>query len=394
MGSAGFGGRVHARVDGLIDAVRLMSPVPTRGTVPSVANLEAVADWLRRAQDVTSDGGLSWGYDLRRRWMPSYPETTGYIVPTLLRLADRLEAPEFVDRAERAVRFLMPLQLPNGAFPGGRVDENTTEPSVFNTGQIINGLLAWHRASDDDEALTRAERAADWLVSVQERDGAWRRHIYNSIPVTYTAFAAGWLAELAAHTGNTVHMSAAERHLDWVLAQQDPRTGWFDRAGFTSDDHERRIAVTHTIAYVLAGVLTIARTCGRTDALQAVAFAARNVAAALARHGWLPGVMDADWQPRARYACPTGTAQAALVWFALADEPGLAELVPVAERAVDLVTTAQQIGVADTGIRGGIPGSHPTWGRYLSRVYPNWPAKFYADALLADPRIVGRPQRA
>ncbi len=242
-----------------------------RRTVPVEGTLRAIADWLARAQDATGDGGISWGYSLRHGWMASYPETTGYIVPTLLRLAARLDDAALIDRAERAIRFLEPLQLPDGGFPGARVDENRTEPSVFNTGQIVNGLVAWHRHSGEADALDRAVRAGDWLVSVQDDDGAWRRHIYNGLAVTYTAHAACWLAELGAAAGTDRHLAAAERHADWVLAQQDPGTGWFDRAGFTAEDHGARRSVTHTIAYVLAGLLDIGEIVGRDDIGTAVA---------------------------------------------------------------------------------------------------------------------------
>lgn len=359
-----------------------------RGTVPTNAHLRGVAEWLARAQDATDDGGVSWGYSLRRGWMASYPETSGYIVPTLLALAVRLDDSEWVDRAERAVRFLSGIQLASGAFPGARIDENATEPSVFNTAQIINGLLAWHRHSGESEAIERALRAGDWLVSVQDSDGAWRSHTYNGLATTYTAHASCWLAELGTATANARHVEAATRHMDWVLTQRDEESGWIDLAGFTADDHAARRSVAHTVSYVLAGVLGTALVTGRNDAVAAVASSARSLAASLDRHGWLGGMLDARWEPAVSWACPTGTAQAALVWFRLAEVTGAADLLPPARRAVELVTATQRISAdAPPGVRGGIPASDPVWGDYLAFTYPNWPAKFYADALLADERL-------
>lgn len=354
-----------------------------------------MAAWLGRAQDATGDGGVSWGYSLRRGWMASYPETSGYIVPTLLALATRLGEGRWADRAERAVRFLSGIQLASGAFPGARIDENTTEPSVFNTAQIINGLLAWHRHSGESEAIERAIRAGDWLVSVQDSDGAWRAHMYNGLATTYTAHASCWLAELGQATATARHVDAATRHMDWVLAQRDEGSGWFDLAGFTAEDHAARRSVTHTVSYVLAGVLGTALVTGRDDAVAMVASSSRSLAASLDRHGWLGGMLDARWEPVASWACPTGTAQAALVWFRLAGEAGATDLLPAARRAVELVTATQRIA-DDTppGVRGGIPASDPVWGDYLAFTYPNWPAKFYADALLADDRLLPGPSVA
>ncbi len=367
------------------DADRLRRVVPDQG------HLEGVAGWLARAQDATTDGGVSWGYSLRRGWRPSYPETTGYIVPTLLSLAERLPGFDGQARAERAIRFLYPLQLESGAFPGARVDENLTRPSVFNTGQILNGLVAWHRQTGEQEALDRAVRAADWLVSVQDADGAWRRHIYNDLGVTYTAHASCWLAELGRHAGSERHLAAAVRHAEWVLSQQDPDTGWFDLAGFTAADHAARRSVTHTIVYVLAGLLGTAEAADHAEIRTAVLRAARAMAETLERERWLPGMLDAQWRGLARFACLTGTAQAALVWLRLADVAAADDLIDPAMVAVELVAASQRLDDREPGVRGGIAGSDPVWGDYLGFTYPNWAAKFYADALLARERaLIGR----
>ena len=44
-------------------------------------HIKGAIDWLKRAQDSTSDGGVSAGY-FRYGWETSYPETTGYIIST------------------------------------------------------------------------------------------------------------------------------------------------------------------------------------------------------------------------------------------------------------------------------------------------------------------------
>jgi hypothetical protein len=49
------------------------------------AHLVLSIDWLLYAQSVNVDGGLSAGYNLLKcRWDPSYPEITGYTIPTLI----------------------------------------------------------------------------------------------------------------------------------------------------------------------------------------------------------------------------------------------------------------------------------------------------------------------
>ena len=124
-----------------------------------MTRIVAAGDWLRRAQDATGDGGVAWAYGLHRGWGPSYPETTGYIIPTFLDLAAVTGDEDFADRARRCLDFLLPLQLPGGAFPAGTLEEPERRPSIFNTGQIICGLNAWYRRTGDAEIGEVARRA-------------------------------------------------------------------------------------------------------------------------------------------------------------------------------------------------------------------------------------------
>ena len=123
-------------------------------------HLVAAAEWLARAQDVTADGGVSGRYSLRNGWSSSYPETTGYIIPTFLALAGHVDT-NFYERAGRCASFLRSIQLADGAFPGGELHENRTRPSVFNTAQILHGLVAWHSATGDIDTAESASRAAN-----------------------------------------------------------------------------------------------------------------------------------------------------------------------------------------------------------------------------------------
>ena len=98
-----------------------------------------VLGWLCRAQDAVIGGGVSYGYDVHVGWLPPYPETTGYIITTLLNCA----------RAGMQVTGWEPHELvvvclsdgtvvddgprpESGALPGGTTHVDPT-PTVFNT---------------------------------------------------------------------------------------------------------------------------------------------------------------------------------------------------------------------------------------------------------------------
>lgn len=352
-------------------------------------HLEAAAQWLARAQDAQRDGGVSGRYHVGTGWSSSYPETTGYIVPTLLALETDAGLSGFRARAKRCIDFLLSVQLESGAFPGMEIADNRDRASVFNSAQILNGLTAWHRATGDETTLRAARRVADWLTAEQDADGSWRRHLYGSgRTYTYMAHAGCWLAEFGSHADEPRYLAAARRHLEWVLRHVDASTGWINDCGFEEGD-QGRAAITHTIAYTIRGVLMMSAILGHEPGMDAARRAAHAVARRLELSRWLPGKLDSNWKAVSNYACLTGNAQMALIWLELHRLEGDPALVSAACKAIDLVKRAQPMRSTNPGFRGGIPGSDPIWGHYIPLAVPNWAAKFYIDALLAQSRTLG-----
>jgi hypothetical protein len=350
-------------------------------------HLACAAQWLEAAQDAASDGGVAGRYRLDRGWTSSYPETTGYIIPTFLALSRSLGAPRFTERAARCIQFLLSVQLESGAFPGLEIAENRTVPSPFNTAQILHGLLAWHRETGAPAALEAAHRAAQWLMSVQDADGAWRRYYYLDTPTTYSAHLSCWLAEYGAYANDQAALAAAGRHLDWVLQQQQPN-GWFRLAGFNAAQHAANVAFTHTIAYTIWGVLLLGEILGRADAIDAARRAAHAAARRLELSRGLPGLLDGDWKARGPFCCLTGNAQMALIWFKLHGIRDDLPLVSAGLKAIDEVKLAQPMVSTNAGILGGVPGSDPIDGEYIRGAIPNWAAKFFIDALHEKRRVL------
>jgi hypothetical protein len=350
-------------------------------------HLRAAAQWLAAAQDSQSDGGVAGRYQLHRGWTSSYPETTGYIVPTFLALSRALPEAGFRERAARAVGFLLSLQLPDGGFPGLEIADNRTAPSPFNTGQILHGLTAWHREAGDNEVRIAAERAVRWLLSVQDPDGAFRRHFYGELAATYSAHLACWLAEWGEYAADRAALAAAGRHLDWTLAHRRSND-WIALAGFDEEQHQADEAFTHTIAYTIAGVLATAETLGRSDGIAAATAAAERLARRLELSRFLPGLIGGDWRGRSLFVCLTGNCQSALIWFRLHGLSRNLRLVNAALKAIDLVKLAQPMRNPNPGLFGGIPGSDPIHGSYIEGAVPNWAAKYFIDALLEKRRVL------
>jgi uncharacterized protein YyaL (SSP411 family) len=293
--------------------------------------------------------------------------------------------PHRKDEVAAAIRasldFLISNQYPGGAFgdslSGDRHVYRTASPMVFDTGQVIFGLLAGHRAGDDPRCLASAKKAGDWLLGVQEADGSWRQFTYSGKARTYYSRVAHSLAELWKVTGDSRYREGALRQLRWVVAQQTPK-GSFNNISFEAD----HLAVLHVIAYTLDGLWKAGELLGEKDFQDATRRGAMALAKIQAEGGVLAGHFDADWRPTDAARCLTGLAQMAEVWLLVyaADRDPLC--LRAAEDAIAFLKRVQIMDRSRENLYGGLTGSHPWNGRYFPWAIPNWPAKFYIDALL------------
>jgi len=278
-------------------------------------SLHATAHWLLRSID-KGKGGSCAHFSPFLGWSRPYPETTGYLIPTLLELGKHLESDIYLLAAQSVGRWLVSIQFDGGAWQGGLYNSSADgSPSVFNTGQIIKGMVALYRETGEDQWLQTASRAAFWLAQGVDEKGLWPASDYKAeeTPSYYTHVA--WpILEVWSLTGDSRLLDAAERFLFTVLDRRMDN-GAFQQMGFQVG----RPAFTHTIAYTLRGLLEAARLTGDWQqfgepCVDAMEFFLQT---AQLRRGRLPGAYDDQWQPQEGYSCLTGNAQLAiclLIW--------------------------------------------------------------------------------
>jgi hypothetical protein len=348
--------------------------------------VEAGVDWLCRAQDMstTHDGGVAKNFSLKTGWSSSYPETTGYIVPTLIAHAKQSGNADHMDRAKRMLDWLVSIQFESGAFQAGSVGAKNLAPVTFNTGQILIGL-AYGVAEFGNAYRGPMRKAADWLVSTQGADGAWP---HNQSPLVefagekaYDTHVAWGLFEAARVEPDSPYGEAGLKNVRWALTIQTPN-GWFDKCSIKNP----ATPATHTLGYALRGILEGYGHSKDPVLLAAARKTADGMLGALNLDGFLPGRLDRRWRPAAKWACLTGSVQNATNWMLMWRHTGEAKYLEAAFAANRYVRRTLVMD-RDPDVRGAVKGSFPVDGEYDPWVYPNWAAKFMVDSCLLESEI-------
>ncbi len=272
----------------------------------------------------------------------AYPEVAGYYVPTLYQWGE-------TELARSYTRWLMSIQLPNGAFPAP-----DGVPYTFDTAQIMRGLCAAMHDVDGAEASLR--RACDWMLTqVDPANG----QLKTPSTELWTDIASDLIHTYAlpplAQAGQLLGVKEYEDATRFVLAYYKKQEGLlpFNR-------------LSHFHAYAMEALTEL----GEMDlARQGMADVARVQSA----DGSIPAYPDVEW------VCSTGMAQYAIVWYALGDKTR-------ADRAIAYLEKIQNPS-------GGFFGSYGKGAKYIAGAEISWGVKYFLDAwrlkLLSEGRQVG-----
>lgn len=354
-------------------------------------HIEAGVEWLCRAQDAFHGGGVARSYSLnyhpffkRRGWFAPYPETTGYIIPTLFDYARLVNRQEFADRAVRMADWECRVQLESGAVQGGMIDQ-APSPAIFNTGQVIFGWIRGFQETRQPAHLECAIKAGRFLICQQDEDGAWRKSLSDFTmnsrmsSYTYNTRTAWALMELAFVTGDEKFEEAAIRNVEFALGQQI-ENGWFRSNCLTQPEYP----LTHTIAYCIRGIMEIGALIKNQEYIARARRAADAVLARQRPDGSLAGRFNERWEPAVSWRCLTGEAQMAGIWGRLYQITGQPEYLEGMRRTNAALRKIQFLHTDHPGLYGGISGSQPIHGAYGRFEILNWAVKFFLDAQMLE----------
>ncbi|WP_207060991.1 hypothetical protein [Motiliproteus sp. SC1-56] len=347
-------------------------------------HLQATIAWLKRAQDSSPDDGVSQTYLVRyKKWANSYPETTGYIIPTLYRWHQVSGDQDARERAVRMADWECEIQCPSGGVLAGALGDSD-QPTIFNTGQVLFGWVTAFEQEGTERYREAAAKGASWLCAVMDDDGCWRQ--FGS-PLTtrninlYNTRSAWGMARVHKITGERRFLDAAIANAEWALRHVHAN-GWAEHNCLQNDAQP----FLHTIAYAMRGFLELGVYADREDFIAQAIKMGDAIIPHIGKGGFVPGRYDDQWNPTVKWSCLTGNAQIAINWGRLYQVTGDEKYRDALTRVNTFTKSTQKLEGIEAE-RGGIKGSHPINGGYHPWQYPNWAAKFFADALMMEETV-------
>lgn len=332
--------------------------------------------WLKTSFRVNKFNGSSAKYynpvfRPLKAWAKPYPETTGYLIPTLINYTT-LHPKSFLTKAiNHSVDWLKRIQNSDGSFPAGF---NTSgNPSVFNTAQILIGLQSCDQDASLPDTKMAAQKAFNYLFSSVDTKGRWKEgnYIEGFNPTYYSRVLWPMIAYDTQYLNNKNRAVLEKYALQYFNRYKDD--GSFEDWGF----EKGKPAFTHTIAYTLRGFLELANILGNDEILTAVKKSMLQLQSSL-KNNLLAGTYDENWKGDYSFTCPTGNFQLAIIAFMLAE--GNDAFFEFGETLLKENIKFQNKSLTNS-LDGGIPGSVPLSGPYQKYAYPNWAAKFFLDAI-------------
>lgn len=351
-------------------------------------HLRLAINWLKRAQDATPDAGVSRGFSLVKTgksnplgWQPSYPETTGYIIPTMIEASKILNDPDLLRRAKLMADWELQIMFPDGAVHGGNICEKPNR-AIFDTGQVIRGLKAIYLQTNQKKYLEAAIKSATWILENENnRGGKWTENIakcVSSRATTYNIYAIVPIVELGIAINNSDFKALGFRTGQFTIKMQN-ENGWFKNCDF----EERDDVLLHTIVYTIDGLWDMGVLLEENKFLSSAKLALDGVLSQMDNKGYIPGRLNSQWQGTVSWACLTGIAQIAVACLKVYKKEHEKKYLKTALLAKEFLKTCQNnLDETQGGGLGALWGSWPIWGEYGQYQALNWPVKYFADLLI------------
>lgn len=264
----------------------------------------------------------------------SYPEVTGYLIPTLYLCGER-------ELANRFARWLVTIQKPDGSIPAPGDDNGY----AFDTGQVIRGWVAALPLLPELEQPLR--KACNWIVTQSSTDGR--------LPVPES----NWSMDRRGSISESVHLYALVPLLTAGELLAEPRFSSFARTGLDYYLHNTDLTgfrrpnmLTHLFAYIQEALFDLGAPDVARRGMQSLEPFQQPC-------GGIPAYFDAEW------ICTPGQIQSAIVWYKLGEYERANRALAFIEKFINS--------------SGGFFGSYGVGAEYFATEEISWANKFYLD---------------
>lgn len=306
-------------------------------------------DWTK-----TTDKAKKWiinnsikgeGIINNSQYYRSYPEVSGYYIPTLLRWG-------FRDLANTYAEWLCSIQHEEGAW----YDTEDKEPYVFDTAQVLKGLVAIYPIKP--EVKDNLIKGCDWLLGQITNEG-------RMVTPTKTAWGNDGVCSELIHLYCLSPLIDAARLLDKPEYEKAARKV----ADYYISNYRNIILdfgfLSHFYSYVMEGLCDI-------EEIELAREAMSKMSEMLEEKGYIPAFKDVNW------VCSTGMFQLAITWYKLGD----------IERGNKALTYAAKLQNETGGWYGSyavVDNPKPTdkkeYPDYIADGEISWAVKYYLDAV-------------
>lgn len=263
----------------------------------------------------------------------AYPEVSGYYIPSLLHYG-------FRDLAKQYAKWLLSIQHEEGAW----YDYLDKAPYVFDTGQILKGLIAIYPIMP--EVKDSILKGCDYILSQIRPDG--------QLPSPSLEF---WPEGICTEL---IHLYCLKPLIDAARIFGCPRYETEARRvlAYYKENSMDKLLDFHTLSHFYAYMMEALVDLGETE----IAREAMDKVSKLQRKdGFIPAYKNVKW------TCSTGLFQFAVVWYKLGEKTK-------ADLTFDYACSLQTKN-------GGWLGSYGKGAGYLQVREISWAVKYFLDAL-------------
>lgn len=365
----------------LIDKLQLVNKIPDPDR-----SLENIFKWIKASFEANNDGGSSAYYSFTDGWKASYPETTGYLIPTLYDYYSYTKNEEWRTLAKKASDWLIKIQHIEGGWQGLQVDKKC-DLRVFNTAMILDGLIAAYEVEKEKKYLDSAISGFKWTFSKMDAKGFFTENnvsdggSFDTLVVACLLMVYQYLPENEKESFLPKITNSLDAHLTLQF-----ENGLFQRCNFNTS--YKNTSLLHHIGYTLDGLMISSEILNNEKYYLAAKKTALKLLSKFEVSLELPAFTSDDWTSfKDLYGvrsslCLTGYSQIAIVFFKIYKHDNDLRFLSAALKINDIVSAIGNYRSLNKGISFGLAGSYPVNGNYQPYKFVNWSAKYHAESVL------------